>query len=183
MGLLVKNKSRLLFGLSTQQVRPANLVCLKRTPKLPGFLVVSFKHGCCWETFYIFACCGLVVEIQIHLTAFLFNRLLPFQQQPSEIRQDSWSQKNPQTAGLNLVVSLEINAQKRAHAFLRPTHGVLETELPRSSARPRTGPRKRPRTRRRRRKTNSSAPRLRPSTRSRPPAKVFVSFFYCFFET
>ena len=23
-------------------------------------------HGCCWETFYIFAYCGLVVEIQIH---------------------------------------------------------------------------------------------------------------------
>ena len=26
-------------------------------------------HGCCWETFYIFAYCGLVVEIQIHLAA------------------------------------------------------------------------------------------------------------------
>ena len=26
-------------------------------------------HGCCWETFYIFAYCRLVVEIRIHLTA------------------------------------------------------------------------------------------------------------------
>ena len=25
--------------------------------------------GCCWETFCIVASCGLVVEIQIHLTA------------------------------------------------------------------------------------------------------------------
>ena len=32
-------------------------------------LVLSCFHGCCWETFCIFAYCGLVVEIQIHLTA------------------------------------------------------------------------------------------------------------------
>ena len=28
--------------------------------------------GCCWETFYISAYCGLVVEIQIHSTAKFF---------------------------------------------------------------------------------------------------------------
>ena len=27
------------------------------------------NHGCCWGAFYIFAYCGLVVEIQIHLTS------------------------------------------------------------------------------------------------------------------
>ena len=32
-------------------------------------LMGSFQHGCCWDTFYIFAYCGLVVEIQIHSTA------------------------------------------------------------------------------------------------------------------
>ena len=29
---------------------------------------VSSQHGCCWETFHVFAYCGLVVEIP-HLTA------------------------------------------------------------------------------------------------------------------
>ena len=38
------------------------------------------KHGCCWETFYIFAYCGLVGNP--HLTARFFS-LLPFQPQPS----------------------------------------------------------------------------------------------------
>ena len=36
-------------------------------------------HGCCWETFYIFAYCGLVGNP--HLTAKIFF-LLPFQRQP-----------------------------------------------------------------------------------------------------
>ena len=36
-------------------------------PPLP--LVSPQGHGCCWETSYIFASGGLVVEIQIHLAA------------------------------------------------------------------------------------------------------------------
>ena len=37
-------------------------------------------HGCCWETFCIFACCGLVVEIPTRMLEFRF--LLPFQPHP-----------------------------------------------------------------------------------------------------
>ena len=33
------------------------------------FTTLSLFHGCFWEAFYIFASCGLVVEIQIHLAA------------------------------------------------------------------------------------------------------------------
>ena len=40
-----------------------------------------FCHGCCWETSYIFACCGLVWEIPTYLLK--FKVLLPFQRQPS----------------------------------------------------------------------------------------------------
>ena len=41
-------------------------------------------HGCCWETFYIVAYCGLVVEIP---TLLLKSKLLlPFQRQPSHVR-------------------------------------------------------------------------------------------------
>ena len=40
----------------------------------------GLSHGCCWETFYISAYCGLVGNS--HLTAILFF-LLPFQRQPS----------------------------------------------------------------------------------------------------
>ena len=29
-------------------------------------VTLPISHGCCWETFYMFAYCGLVVEIQIH---------------------------------------------------------------------------------------------------------------------
>ena len=36
-------------------------------------------HGCCWETFYIFAYCGSVVEIPTELLKCTF--LLPFQRQ------------------------------------------------------------------------------------------------------
>ena len=36
---------------------------------------------CCWETFYMFACCGLVVEIPTELLKLKF--LLPFQRQPN----------------------------------------------------------------------------------------------------
>ena len=39
-----------------------------RDPKASGCSASPSKHGCCWETFYIFACCGLVVEIP-HITA------------------------------------------------------------------------------------------------------------------
>ena len=38
-------------------------------------------HGCCWETFYAFAYCGLVVEIPTQLLA--FTCLLRFQRHPS----------------------------------------------------------------------------------------------------
>ena len=38
------------------------------------------KHGWCWETFFIFAYCGLVVEIPSELLK--FKLLLPFQRQP-----------------------------------------------------------------------------------------------------
>ena len=45
---------------------------------------ITPSHGCCWETFYIFAYCGLVVEIQ-PLNCYVLNifLLLPFQRQPS----------------------------------------------------------------------------------------------------
>ena len=46
----------------------------------PVALFGCFVHGCCWETLYIFACCGLGGNP--HLTAF-FVFLLPFQRQPS----------------------------------------------------------------------------------------------------
>ena len=41
----------------------------------------SASHGCCWETFDSFACCGLVVEIQPLNYKSLNNLLLPFQRQ------------------------------------------------------------------------------------------------------
>ena len=41
-------------------------------------------HGCCWETFYIFAYCGLLVEIPTQLLKSKW--LLPFQRQPSSER-------------------------------------------------------------------------------------------------
>ena len=31
---------------------------------LPKVVLLTFPHGCCWEPFYIFASCRLVVEIQ-----------------------------------------------------------------------------------------------------------------------
>ena len=40
-------------------------------------------HGCCWETVYIFAYCGLGAEIQPLNCYFCFYFLLPFQRQPS----------------------------------------------------------------------------------------------------
>ena len=45
-----------------------------------AWILWSTTHGCCWETFYIFAYCGLVGNP--HLTA-KFICLLPFQRQPS----------------------------------------------------------------------------------------------------
>ena len=40
------------------------------------------QHGCCWDTFFIFAFCGLVVEIP---TLQKFVLLLPFRLQPSQM--------------------------------------------------------------------------------------------------
>ena len=43
--------------------------------------IFCLEDACCWETFYIFAYRGLVVESN-HLTAKISESLLPFQGQP-----------------------------------------------------------------------------------------------------
>ena len=53
-------------------------------------LFICSKHGCCWETFYMFACCGLVVEIPTELLK--FELLLRFQRQPRKLWATDWSQ-------------------------------------------------------------------------------------------
>ena len=54
------------------------------------------NHGCSWETFDIFACCGLVVEIRTQLLK--FKLLLPFQRQPS-----TWRLRGKLSAALALA--------------------------------------------------------------------------------
>ena len=48
--------------------------------ELVAICICIMYHGCCWETFYIFAFCGLVGNP--HLTAKQIQFLLPFQRQP-----------------------------------------------------------------------------------------------------
>ena len=53
-------------------------------PTQESRLAFGGGHGCCWETSYIFASCGLVVELQIHLSAELLLLLIPFQRRARE---------------------------------------------------------------------------------------------------
>ena len=55
----------------------------KRSMPLPWLLL-----GCCWETFYIFAYCGLEGNPTTELLKLSF--LLPFQRQPSYRKCPAW---------------------------------------------------------------------------------------------
>ena len=83
-GELVFGKPFLLYHRSGHFPQPCIIfTCAnslgKRSFDLPLWLLRTLdkdflgkEHGCRWEAFFvlhIFACCGLVVEIQIHLTA------------------------------------------------------------------------------------------------------------------
>ena len=55
--------------------------CPRMVPIFPSGASPRFYHGCCWDTFCMFAYCGLVVEIPTSLLKLIFF-LLPFQRQP-----------------------------------------------------------------------------------------------------
>ena len=86
-----------------------------------GLHMDRLLHACCWDTFYISAYCGSVVEIPTELLR--FNFLFPFQRQP-RLALGGWSP--------GLLEALGFDESRRLASMLRfATLGATQHPDPR----------------------------------------------------